>query len=96
MQALRALNSIGLTWEQQAAATFVLRHQLSLVDCLAGAGKTTVLAEVARQLTAARAPAEYIAVVAPNKSMVQRLVKILQAAMPGALVAPMGVVYARQ
>lgn len=84
---------IGLTWEQQAAATFVLRHQLSLVDCLAGAGKTTVLAEVARQLTTTRSPAEYIAVVAPNKSMVQRLVKILQAAMPGTVVAPMGVVW---
>ena len=53
------------------------------MDCLAGAGKTTVLAEVARQLTAARAPAEYIAVVQ----------RILQAAMPGALVAPMGVVW---
>ena len=82
-----------LTWEQQAAVTFVLRQQLSLVDCLAGAGKTTVLAQVAKQLTEGLDPSEDIAVVAPNKSMVQRLLKILRAAMPGTLVAPMGVVW---
>ena len=108
MQALRSFLNLGcppgaektnitfnglLSEDQKAARIAISKASLSVLDCIAGAGKTKIIATMVAALWPTLKPSEYIAVVAPNKPMVHRLLTLARTEMPGAKVAPAGVIW---
>ena len=81
----------GLSPQQKDACRHMSRTPLTVLDCIAGTGKTKVLTTFVASMVAVLPADGYIAVVAPHRTMAARLVSLLREKLPHEIIALAGV-----